>query len=74
MTPKEKLEKRKEEITGKLFSVKIPRGFESSTCWEIGKDLGVTGTTVINYLKGKVGNGYLAEAIYEECLKKKLVD
>lgn len=74
MTPKQKLEKRKDEIKGKLFSVEIPKRQESSTCWGVGKNLGVTGTTVMNYLKGKVNDGYLAEAIYDEFVKIKLAE
>lgn len=73
MSPKEKLEQRIEEIKGKLFSVKIPHRKELSTCWEVGKNLGVTGTTIQNYLKGKIGDGYLAEAIYDEFEKLEMI-
>lgn len=72
MTPNEKLEKRKDEIRGKLFSVDIPRRQETSMCWEIGSSLGVTGTTVQNYLKGKIADGFMAEAIYDEFVKYKM--
>jgi predicted transcriptional regulator len=74
MTPKEKLEKRKDEIRGKLFSVQIPRRQETSICWEIGKSLGITGTTIQNYLRGRIGDGYMAEAIYNEFVKHKLAE
>jgi hypothetical protein len=74
MTPLEILEERKNQVKGKLFSIVIPNRQETSICWAIGKSLGVTGTTVQNYLRGKVKDGYLAEAIYEEFLKIKMVD
>lgn len=73
MTPIEKLEKRKEEIRCKLFSVTIPKRKESSICWEIGTSLGVTGTTVQNYLNGRIADGYMADAIYDEFVKMKLI-
>lgn len=73
MNSKERLEYRIEEIKGKLFSVKIPKRKESSICWEIGRNLGVTGTTIQNYLKGRIGDGYLAEAIYDEFEKLEMV-
>ena len=73
MTSIEKLEKRKDEVRGKLFSIEIPRRQETAICWEIGSKLGVTGTTIQNYLKGRVGDGFLAEAIYDEFVKIGLV-
>jgi len=73
MTSIEKLEKRKEEIRNKLFMVTIPRRQESSVCWEIGSSLGVTGTTVQNYLSGRIADGYMADAIYDEFVKMNLV-
>lgn len=74
MTSIEKLENRKDEIRGKLFSIVIPRGQETSICWSIGKNLGITGTTVQNYLRGRIGDGYLAEAIYNEFVKINLAE
>lgn len=60
---KEKIIKRKEELASKLLQVKIPRRQESKICKEVGKNLGITGVSVKNYLIGKIADGYMGEEI-----------
>ena len=67
----EKLKTRKEEIRKKLSSIVLKPGIETSSCWVVGNTLKVSGTTIKNYLSGKIADGYLAEAIYSEFQKQK---
>ena len=39
--------------------------------WAIGNALKISGTSVDNYIKGRIKDGYMAEAIYSEYLKMK---
>ena len=65
--------KQKEEIKSKLSKVKLAAREETRACWLVGNLLKVSGTTVKNYLDGKISDGYLAEAIYKEFKKLKLI-
>jgi len=73
MTPIENYEKRKKEIAKKLNGVVLTEGEETRLMWKIASELSISGTTVSNYLKGKIGCGYMAEAIYQVCKNYKLV-
>lgn len=57
---------RRESIKKKLSLVILKQGLETTSCWIVGNNLKVSGTTVKNYLSGKVADGYLAEAIHNE--------
>lgn len=61
MKHSQKVQKRKDDIKKKLMAIKLPENSESSTCWLVGNELGVSGVTVKNYLNGKIADGYLAE-------------
>lgn len=67
----EELAKRHEEIRLKLTSVKLPDGKENNICTGIAFVLNISMQTVKNYLSGKIGDGFLAEAIYKEFKKLK---
>ncbi len=60
---KEKVIKRKEELSSKLLQLNIPKRKQSSVLWLVGNKLGVSGTTIRNYLMGKIADGYLGEEI-----------
>jgi hypothetical protein len=62
----EMLEQQREEIRKKLAKVDLSNIKKSSTCWTVGTNLRITGVTVENYLRGRISDGYLAEAIYRE--------
>ena len=60
-----KVTKRKEELASKLLQVNMPNRKQSEILWEVGSKLGVTGTTVKNYLIGNIADGYLGEEILD---------
>ena len=70
---KKLFELKHEEIRKKLRTVELPENLNIETCFTIGKTLGKSGNTVRNYLHGNVADGYLAEAIYDECKRLKYV-
>lgn len=57
------------EIAKKLKSVIFPEGKMESLCWVIGAQFDVTGQTVKNYINGNIKDGFLAESIYDECVR-----
>lgn len=63
---REEYNERHKTIRQKLMSVKLPDGKENSICTGVAYCLDVSMQTVKNYLSGKVGDGFLAEAIYKE--------
>jgi hypothetical protein len=63
--------KKKEDIKKKLKSIKFDRKESTRQMWAIGNALHISGTSVDNYVKGKIKDGYMAEAIYLEYLKMK---
>ena len=73
MNSYEVFKKQKEEIRKKLSTVILDEGQETNLCWRVAGELKVSGTTINNYLKGNVSDGYLAEAIYREFKKLKCV-
>lgn len=73
MTTKEKLDIKRQEIKDKLNKISLPNGTATNICWEIGQELGITGTTVLYYIGGNIKDGYLAEAILEEFKIRKLI-
>lgn len=73
MTSYETFKKQKEDIRKKLSTVILEDGQETNLYWQVGTSLKVSGTTISNYLKGNVSDGYLAEAIYREFKKLKCV-
>jgi len=72
MTSFELMEIKRNLIKDKLSKVSFPPEKETTMCWAVGADLGITGVTVKNYLKGYIKDGYLAEAILNECKRLKL--
>lgn len=57
------------EVHAKLKRLSLKKtapGKTTMTAAYIGQQLGITGQTVSNFLKGKGRNGYLAEAMIEE--------
>jgi hypothetical protein len=71
MTPYQEMEKSREDIKSKLKSIKMPENKETNVCFLIGNDLKVSGTTVRNYLRGNIKDGFLATAIYKQFQKLK---
>jgi hypothetical protein len=71
MNSYEAFKKQKEDIKKKLSTVILEEGQETSLCWQVATALKVSGTTVSNYLRGNVSDGYMAEAIYREFKKLK---
>lgn len=69
----EKYLEKKKEINKKLSSVILKPNEETRLCWEVANNLMVSGTTVKNYLDGRVSDGYLGEAIYFEFKRLKCV-
>lgn len=65
--------KKKEIIKSKLSKVRLENNKETMACWQVATALNISGTTVKNYLEGKISDGYLAEAIYEEFKNLNLV-
>lgn len=63
--------KRKEEMKKKLKSIKFDRRESTRQMWAIGNALKISGTSVDNYVRGRIKDGYMAEAIYSEYLKMK---
>ena len=63
---REEFDERHKAIKQKLMSIKLTDGKENSICTGVAYCLDVSMQTVKNYLSGKVGDGFLAEAIYEE--------
>jgi hypothetical protein len=63
--------KRKDDIKKKLKSIKFDRMESTRQMWAIGNALKISGTSVDNYVKGRIKDGYMAEAIYSEYLKMK---
>ena len=59
------------DIKKRLMEVELPENLNIESCFYIGKELGCSGNTVRNYLHGKIGDGYLAEAILAECKRMK---
>jgi predicted transcriptional regulator len=72
MTNYENYIERKSQIEKKLTSIKLEKKGVTKQCWAVGGELNVTGTTVKNYLDGKVADGYLGEAIYQEFKRLKV--
>jgi predicted transcriptional regulator len=62
-----------EAIKEKLKTVVLPDGIETKTLKEIADSLDITAPTVKNYLNGDIKDGYLAEAIYSEFKRLKMV-
>ena len=73
MTELQKYEAKKDLIRAKLARVNFPENKETSMCWAIGASLGTSGVTIKNYLKGNIKDGYLAESIYNELRRLKIV-
>lgn len=63
---------RKEEIRKKLMSIELPVGSETRICWKVAEEFKISGTSVKNYLEGRIADGYLAEAILKEFKKLKI--
>jgi len=63
--------KKKEDIQKKLKTIKFDRMEGTRQLWAIGNALKISGTSVDNYIKGRIKDGYMAEAIYSEYLKMK---
>ena len=63
--------KKKDDIKKKLKSIKFDRMESTRQMWAIGNVLKISGTSVDNYVKGRIKDGYMAEAIYSEYLKMK---
>jgi hypothetical protein len=63
--------KRKQDIKKKLQSIKFEHKEITRQLWAIGNALNISGTSVDNYMKGRIKDGYMAEAIYSEYLKIK---
>ena len=63
--------KKKEDIKKKLKTIKFDRMESTRQMWAIGNALKISGTSVDNYIKGRIKDGYMAEAIYSEYLKIK---
>ncbi len=63
--------KKKEDIQKKLKTIKFDRMEATRQLWTIGNALKISGTSVDNYIKGRIKDGYMAEAIYSEYLKMK---
>lgn len=72
MTALEDYNKAIEDISAKLKTVALPPN-QSYALWSVAESLNISGTTVKNYLSGKVKNGYMAEAIYKEFKRLKMV-
>lgn len=72
MTELQSYKIRKDLIRDKLRKVKFPKDKETTMCWAIGASLDISGVTVKNYIKGAIGDGYLAEAIYNELKRLKI--
>jgi len=74
MTAKEELRKRHQKAIATLNKVAVPiiekYGLNKS-CTDIGRILGVSYQTVVNYVYGRVKDGYLCEAIIKEFKKIK---
>tara|TARA_R110000868_G_scaffold36279_7_gene128954 strand:- start:5345 stop:5569 length:225 start_codon:yes stop_codon:yes gene_type:complete len=66
MTNYETYLNRKEKIRKDLSKTILKEGKETSLCWTVGNNLKISGTTVKNYLDGKISDGFLAEAILKE--------
>ena len=69
----EKYKERHKKIKVLLSKVEIPDGMATQILWNIGANLGVTGPTVKNYISGNIKDGYLAEAIYNECKRLRFI-
>lgn len=66
MTNYENYVEKKSQIRKKLSTIKLNKNRETLECWTVAKNLSVSGTTIKNYLEGRISDGYLAEAIYKE--------
>lgn len=66
MTNYENYIEQKSQIRKKLSNIKLQKNKETTQCWVVAERLNISGTTVRNYLEGKIADGYLAEAIYKE--------
>lgn len=73
MTNLEAYKIRKKLIKDKLSTIKFPKESETRYCWIVGAALDVSGVTVKNYINGNVKDGYLAESIFAEFKRLKLV-
>lgn len=74
MTVLENYKKKKSDIIIKLSELavkKIGSGKTLEVCEMVGKNLNISGQSVYNYISGRVNDGYLAEAIYQEFKKIK---
>jgi len=71
MTNYENYVERKSQIRKKLSAIKLDKNSETKQCWVVASNLSVSGTTIKNYLEGRIADGYLAEAIYKEFKKIK---
>jgi hypothetical protein len=67
------MQKRRKDIASKLRKIEFPKSKETIYCHNIGASLQVTAPTIKNYISGKITDGYLAEAILEECIRLKLI-
>ncbi len=72
MTAFQEMEAKRKAVKHLLSTAQFPSDKETILCWTIGHGLGVTGVTVKNYLRGKIKDGYLADAIYSEIKRLKL--
>lgn len=61
-----------EAIKNKLMSISLPEGEENRLHTGVAYCLNVSPPTIKNYLAGKIGDGYLAEAIYKEFKRLKI--
>lgn len=73
ITPEIEFKSRHKSIAHELGRIELPKSIGTETCMKVGASLGITGTTVLNYLKGNIKDGYLAEAIYKEFKILKLI-
>lgn len=68
----EELLAKHEAIKNKLMAISLPEGKENNVCMGVALIFNVSMQTIKNYLSGKVGDGYLAEAIYKEFKRLKI--
>ncbi len=75
MTALEILDKKREDMKEKMKTVILPTdGSATRICWAIANNLNISGPTVTNYVNGDIKDGFLAEAIYIEFKRLKMVN
>ena len=73
MTALEQLEVERTEIRNKLKTIDLPKDKAAYICWIVGDSFNVSGSTIKNYLAGKIPDGLLAIAIYKEFKRLKYI-